>query len=134
MPDGSRAAQGAIFAVLSGNVFDNQSPPNAVPIYDRPPQDEQAMYIRIGEDSGSNSDTKIENGVQHDITIDVYSIYHGLQQVKYVMGQIYDLLQRATLTAAGFQITPPRMTFSTSFAEPDGSRGVLRFTTTTIEV
>lgn len=134
MPDGSRAVQGAIFAVLDGALLDAQSPANVVPVYDKPPQDEAAMYVRIGEDSGSNSDTKIENGVQHDIVIDVYSVYHGLQQVKYVMGQIYDLLQRATLTASGFQITPPRMTFSTSFVEPDGSRGVLRFTTTTIEV
>lgn len=131
MSDGSIALQDSVFAALNGNLTDISSA--AVPVYDRPPKESPPAFVRIGEDSHSNSDTKIENGVEHEFEVHVYSGYHGTREVKLVMGQIYAILQRASLTASGFQVTPPMMTFSTEFIEPDGSRGVMRFRSTTIQ-
>lgn len=125
MADGSQAVQGAIYTALNGNLTDLNS--SAVGVYDHVPQDTTPAFVAIGEDSVSNSDTKTENGIEVDAEVHTYSSYRGLQEVKLIMGQVYDLLQRGSLTAVGFQITPPRLTFETSFIEPDGARGVQRF-------
>ncbi len=122
MSDASLAVQTAIYARLSALL-------DPTPVYDNPgtPQDEVPIYVQIGEDNATPSNTKTHNGSEHVIEINVYSSKRGFAEVKGVLKRIYNELHRRDLSLTGFQATKPQFDFSECFGEPDGSRGVIRF-------
>ena len=128
MSDESRKLQAAVFSALNGNLTDEQSPANNVPVYDNVPENSAPTYVEIGDGTQTNDDTKDGDGVEHELVLDIYSSYRGRQRTLFVMDQIKALLNRASLSASGYQVSPPIFTFSTVFREPDGIRGVMRFT------
>jgi len=123
MADGGLAVQTAIFAALDAAL--------SVSVYDHVPQDEAAPFVSIGQDVATIEETKTRYGVEHTVEVNIYSSQRGLSQVKTIMGQVYDALHRVQLTVTGFDSSPPVYDFSASFIEPDGSRGVIRFTVRT---
>lgn len=100
---------------------------DAMSVYDVAPLNAPRPYCIVSSDTASNADTKTYNSVSHSITLDLYSAERGLVQVKTLMDTIYSRLHRWLPTVPGLQPTPLMFEFSDSFPEPEGSRGVLRF-------
>lgn len=102
-----------------------------VEVYDHVPQDTDQPFIKIGENTTSGDDTKTDLGVVHEVEVNVYSSYRGLKEVKLMIDAIREALNLAALTVSGYSSTQLRYVSSITFEEPDGTRGVIRFRTTT---
>lgn len=103
----------------------------AIPVYDHVPQDTAAPFVVVSDDLSRAVDTKTSNGVEHVVEVNLYSAQRGFGELKILMDSIYSTLQQEVLSVTGVHARPLRFDFSEVFAEPDGSRGVMRFRTTT---
>jgi len=121
------AAQSAIYAALNGamscSVFDDVPElPVGVP-------DGGFPYCNIGNDTAARWDNDSKTGSVVTLTIHHWSRARGFKEVKGLMGEAYDLLHRATLTASGYTVLDCLWEFSEAFVDPDGKtrHGVQRY-------
>lgn len=112
------------------------------PVYDDVPFLPEGMarenfpYVVIGDDTLIPFDNDTNVGVDATLTIHVWSKYRGRKEAKDIQGEIYTLLNRASLTITGFKVVDILFEFSETFVEQDGitRHGVQRFRITVQEV
>lgn len=126
--------QTAIYTTLSNGL--------SYPVYDDVPflpegaPTENFPYVVIGDDTLIPFDNDTDIGVEATLTIHVWSKYRGRIEVKDIQGEIYDLLNRSSLSISGFKVVDILFEFSETFTEEDGvtRHGVQRFRMTVQEV
>lgn len=93
------------------------------------PQDSPLPYLRARVTRCLEYDTKTQNGLDIEYTLDVYSSYHGHKEVLEISQIIYDALHDAPFTLAVGRNFFLRLVSQTTFLEPDGqtSRSTLVF-------
>lgn len=113
--------QKAVFARLN-NVL-------SIPVYDNVPDNAQAPYVVIGDDTLVEFDSDGTSGFEATVTVHSWSVYRGRAEVKNIMGLIYDALHRAELNVQGYNLLGCDCEFSETFLESDGvtRHGVQRF-------
>ncbi len=99
-------------------------------VFDRPPQDSSFPYVTIGESSGRDWSTKTSTGMEHLITLHVWSREGGRKQAANIMERIHALLHQGSLTVTGQILLMMRFTASTIQLENDGwtYRGSMQLT------
>jgi hypothetical protein len=119
--------QKSIFTALNGNVTGVSSA--NIPIYDDVPEGSVYPYVVIGEETTSNNGTKTLDGVEHTITLHVWSQYRGRREIKEIMQSVYEKLHNTAITVSGASLVNIRQEFSNTLAEQDGitRHGVMRF-------
>jgi len=119
--------QKAIFTKLNGNV-DGLAGAN-IPVYDDVPQQSNYPYVQIGEETSANNGTKTLDGVEHTLTMHIWSQYRGRREIKTIMKSVYDLLHNTAISVTGASLVNVRQEFSTTLSENDGitRHGVIRF-------
>lgn len=113
-------ADGALFALDGGT---------PISVYDDVPKDTAYPYVVIGEESTINNGSKTLDGIEHTITIHVWSQYRGRYEIKHIMQSIYENLHNADITVTDASLVNIRQEFSTTLQEADGitRHGVMRF-------
>jgi hypothetical protein len=96
------------------------------------PDNTEARYVVIGDDTHIEWDTDGTTGFESTITVhswDNDSVSRGMKAIKELMGAIYTALHRQSLTITGYQFTGCDFEFSETFIEADGvtRHGVQRF-------
>jgi hypothetical protein len=92
----------------------------SIPVYDDIPEDEDPIYIVIGDDEQAADDTKPRFGVSHRIQIDIWSSYSGYKEVKETIAAIYSALHRQSISVAGHESTPLQFEISDYLDDPSG--------------
>lgn len=127
-------AQQMIYGHLAGEI--------GCSVYDTVPFQPEAApatsfpYCVIGEDTGGNWSTDDTVGGAVMVTLHFWSRASGFREVKSLMANTYQRLNRAVLTADGFNATDCLWQFSTATNDPDGQtkHGVQRYRLTIHEV
>jgi hypothetical protein len=128
------AAQEIIYATLNGaiscDVYDD------VPFLPEGAPDDAFPYVVIGDDTHTSWDNDDIVGTSATITLHFWSRYQGRKEVKSLMGEARGLLNRASLSKAGYKIVDCLFEFSESFTDPDGRtrHGVQRYRLTLQEI
>ena len=117
--DSQWAVQQAVHTALTGDAALIALVP-AARITDHVPQDSAFPYISIGESSAGEWDSKDSDGMEQTLTINAWSQYRGLKEVKQIMGAIVDALDKAALTVTGHDLVLLRFEFSDTMLDPDG--------------
>lgn len=73
-------------------------------VYDDVPETADMPYIRIGRDSFSSDGSKTHEACWATVTIDAYSDYNGLKEVKELSGAISEALSGINTVINGFSI------------------------------
>jgi hypothetical protein len=99
------------------------------PVYDHVPQVSAFPYIVIGDDTSIAFDTDESVGSESTLTIHVWSQYRGKMQVKEILQEIYDKLNRADIAVSGCHLVECVAEFQETYLESDGltRHGVIRF-------
>jgi len=119
--------QKSIFTALNNNITGIGSA--KIPIYDDVPEGTVYPYVVIGEETSSNNGTKTLDGVEHTLTLHVWSQYRGRREIKEIMQSVYEKLHNTAITVTGASLVNIRQEFSNTLAEQDGitRHGVMRF-------
>ena len=119
--------QKSIFTALNNNVTGVSSA--KIPIYDDVPEGTVYPYVVIGEETSSNNGTKTLDGVEHTLTLHVWSQYRGRREIKEIMQSVYEKLHNTAITVTGASLVNIRQEFSNTLAEQDGitRHGIMRF-------
>ena len=119
--------QKAIYDTLDGSVtgMDGAS----VTVYDDVPEDVSYPYVILGEETTANNGSVTLDGVEHTLTIHVWSQYRGRREIKEIMESVYSLLHNTAISVSGASLVNIRQEFSNTLAENDGitRHGVMRF-------
>ena len=93
-------------------------------------------YCVIGDDTLLPWDNDSFVGTDCTVTLHFWSRSTGMAQVKGLMGEAYDLLNRAALTKTGYQVIDCLWEFSNAVNDPDGvtKHGIQRYRLTIQEV
>lgn len=89
-------------------------------IFDFVPEDEDAPYVVIGEDTAIDFDTKTDNGFEITITIHSWNYENsGRRSVKQIMGCIYDALHKneGSVIVQGYELILLYCEFQETFQE-----------------
>lgn len=89
-------------------------------VYDSVPQTEVFPYVTIGEDAHSGWTTNTTLGTDAQLVINSWSRDRGRKETKLIQAQIYNALNRASLTYLGYDIINIELLDSTSFIDADG--------------
>ncbi len=116
-------------------VFDRLVDQVPFPVYDRPPQtedagdDESFPYLTIGEDTFTPWDDDFTQGYESELNVHTWSRYRGRKEVKEIQQTIYDALHRHSISIAGYATINLHFEFADSVRDPDGltHHGVSRF-------
>lgn len=119
--------QTAIYTALNGNVTGIDDA--VIAVYDDVPEGSAYPYVILGEETTANNGSTTLDGIEHTLTIHVWSQYRGRREIKLIMQSCYDLLHNAAITVSGASLVNIRQEFSTTLAENDGitRHGVMRF-------
>lgn len=119
--------QQAVFSALNGNVTGLNG--SNITVYDDVPEDVVYPYVIIGEETALNFGSKTLDGVEHTLTIHVWSQYRGRREIKQIMQSVYEILHEADINVSGASLVNIRQEFSTTLAENDNitRHGVMRF-------
>lgn len=121
------AAQEIVFDALSGQI--------TAGVYDDVPYLPEGMprqnfpYVVIGDDTTAAWDTDDTLGKEITLTVHIWSRTAGFKQTKSIMGEVYDILNRGTLSKTGYNVVDCLCEFSQAMRDPDGEtrHGVMRF-------
>ncbi len=119
--------QQAIFTALNGNVSGIDSA--NVSVSDDVPENTTYPQVVIGEETAANNGTKDVDGIEHTLTLHVWSQYRGRREIKEIMQSVYQLLHDAAITVSGASLVNIRQEFNNTLMENDGitRHGVMRF-------
>lgn len=126
MANAELEVQRTIYQTLSG---DTTLGNDIQGVFDHVPQNQAFPYVVIGDDTQIQWDTDDQNGHEVTVTLHTWSRYEGREQVKRIMGRIYDLLQSQNLSVSGYNTVYVLFEFSETLLDPDGltRHGVQRF-------
>ncbi len=110
------AVQSAIYTALTG---DTGLMALIEGVYDSVPETEVFPYVTIGEDSHASYTTNTTLGTDVSCVIHTWSRDRGKKETKTIQGEIYDALNRASLTYAGHKIVNCELESSDSFVDAD---------------
>jgi Protein of unknown function (DUF3168) len=125
------AVQTAIYEALSDAL--------PVRVLDRAGPNEPFPYVTIGEFTGTSADSLIEQGVDLECTVHVWSRQKGTRETQELMEAAKDTLDRRRFQMIGFandfQWVATAWTYAQTLRDPDGitTHGVLRFTVMTYQ-
>ena len=91
--------QQAIFSTLDGNTTGLSGA--SVSIFDNADESTAYPYVLIGEETTANNGTKTLDGIEHTLTIHVWSQYRGLREIKEIMQSVYTNLHNTDITVSG---------------------------------
>lgn len=119
--------QTAVFNALDGGL--------SYPVYDDAPFLPEGQpttgfpYVVIGDDTAIAFDADDTKGMEATVTIHIWSRSHGRKEAKGILGEIYTILHRASLTAAGYSFVDCFFEFSQVEVDTDGitRHGVARY-------
>lgn len=119
--------QQSIFNKLDGNTTGLSGA--SVSIFDNADESTAYPYVLIGEETTANNGTKTLDGIEHTLTIHVWSQYRGLREIKEIMQSVYENLHNTDITVSGASLVNVRQEFSTTLVENDNltRHGVMRF-------
>ena len=89
-------------------------------VYDHVPQDTDAPFVVIGDDTAIDFDTKSNNGWEITLTIHCWDFEKaGRKSIKNIMGHIYDALHKSesNITVTGFSLIYMQQEYSESFQD-----------------
>lgn len=89
-------------------------------IFDRPPQGTAFPYITLGESTGSDWSSKTTTGMEHQVTLHIWSREGGRKQAASIMERVHTLLHDANLTVTGHTLVMMRFMTSRIVLESDG--------------
>jgi hypothetical protein len=110
-------------------IFDKLTTGLTVSVYDVVPQDPTFPYVVIGEDTALAWDTDDSTGTDSTLTIHTWSRYQGRKETKDIMQDIYEQLNRVSLTLTAGEVIMIDYEFAETFLDSDGEsrHGVMRF-------
>lgn len=121
-------AQEIVFTALSAgsigaNVYDD------VPYLPEGMPGQNFPYVVIGDDTTAPWDTDETLGKEVNITLHIWSRAAGFKETKLIMGNIYDTLNRGSLSKAGYNVVDCLCEFTETVRDPDGEtrHGIMRF-------
>jgi len=116
----------AIFNALNGNLGTAQVYANG-----NAPDNLQAVYVTIGNDTHVEFDNDTSLGFESTITLHAFDKtgQRGFVNLKPLMGECYNLLHRANIAVNGFKLLGIDQEFEDAFIDSDGltPHGVLRY-------
>jgi len=120
-------AQQAVFDALSGNI--SAAVYDAVPVLPSGQPLANFPYVVIGNDTHRPWDNDDTVGSNSTVTLHVWSRAKGFKEAKTILGEIYDILHRASLAQAGYNMLDCLWEFSDTTDDPDGvtRHGVARY-------
>lgn len=98
-------------------------------VLDDVPSNQAYPFIRLGEDTAIDYDTKTLQGGEFTIELHIWSQYKGSKECKQIMDKVHDLLHDSSLSVTGFNLINLRFEFSDIMIDPDGvtRHGIMRF-------
>lgn len=111
-------------------IFDALTPALApVPVVDLAGPNQSYPYASIGELTAGEADLLIEQAVDIELTVHVWSRQPGMQECEQLMARAKDALDRRRLPATGFQWVTTIWNFAGTMRDADGKtrHGILRF-------
>lgn len=127
MPGFSHAPlQRAVFQALDGDAELKEIIPY---VYDRAPQNAEFPYIAMDESIASDWSTKTTTGVEHALTLHIWSREGGRMQTATAMEHIHRILHNGSLAVDGHSLVMSHFVSSSIRLESDGwtYHGVMRF-------
>ena len=133
--DSQWALQQAVHTALTGDATLKTLIGDPARVYDHVPQDTAFPYVVIGEATSipGEAEAKGQDMFEQTLTIHTWSEYWGFSEVKRIMTAIVDVLDRASLSVAGYTLLEIKFEFSDVSLDPDQitKHGVQRFRATT---
>lgn len=116
-------------AAVQKAVFDALTSALPVPVLDQAGPNQAFPYVTIGEFIGGESDALIEEGVDLELTVHVWSRQPGMQECGELMEAAKGALDRQRFDVAGFQWVDTIWNYAQTLRDPDGKtrHGILRF-------
>lgn len=111
MSDAQGALQTGLYSALNGNV--------GATVYDTVPQGTAYPYVTIGDSTAVDWDTKSEVGQDHTVTIHTWVRGKSRLAAKTIMGAIFGLLHRGSITVAGHSVIESRVIYADVLQDPD---------------
>lgn len=98
-------------------------------VYDDVPEGSTYPYVVIGEQTAVNFGSKTLDGLEHTLTVHVWSQYRGRKEAKEIMERIYNILHESNLSVTGANLVNLRQEFETTLVDSDGitRHGIMRF-------
>jgi hypothetical protein len=90
-----------------------------VPVFDDVPDNEEAPYVVVGDDNFIAFDMDGKTGFEVTITIHSWTRFRGREHIKYLQGQIYDVLHRQQLQLDRYNVITVARETSMSVLDPD---------------
>lgn len=128
------AAQQIVFSTLDGNV--GAGVYNHVPYLPEGMPSDSFPYVHIGRDSSVPWDNDSFTGLNVTTELHIWSRADGDKECKTIMKAVYDLLHRATLVKANYDVVDCLCMYQEVLDDPDGEtiHGVMRFRLTLQDV
>lgn len=89
-------------------------------IYDHVPANAAFPYVAIGETESVPWGAKDFSGMEHTLTLNVWSRYKGRKEAKQIMAAIHDALHEAALSVTGQTLVNLRFKSAGTRLESDG--------------
>lgn len=98
-------------------------------VFDAVPEDTVLPCVVIGEGTSVDDGSKTLDARDYIFTVDVWSAYSGMKEIKNIMKQVYALLHEFSLSVSGANLIDLRCEFTTQVIEGDGvtRHGIMRF-------
>lgn len=110
----STNAQTKVYQVLTGaNIAAGR-------VYDHAPQDVVFPFVEIGESVETEDDNAASQGVEHVLTLHVWSRYRGQKEIKDIVAAIRGALHQQSLTVTGLASCNSYVDGVTHLIEDDG--------------
>lgn len=120
--------QKSIFETLAGNaaVVSLLGGPH---IHEQAPRDARFPYITFGQTSVRDWSTGTESGLEHIVTLHVWSRSGGKKQVEEIIAAMNAALGEAVLSLNGHALINLRFEFADARRDPDGEtlHGIVRY-------
>ena len=120
------ALQTALYSRLNG---DSALGDLVTGVFDAVPEDTVLPSVVIGEGTTVDNATKTLDIRDYIFTVDVWSAYQGMKQIKDIMSRVYLLLHEYSLSVSGANLIDLRCEFTTQVIDGDGvtRHGIMRF-------
>ncbi|MDX2259411.1 MAG: DUF3168 domain-containing protein [Hyphomicrobiaceae bacterium] len=98
-------------------------------VFDDVPREARPPYVTFGLTTLADWSTGEAEGVEHVVTLQVWSRENGRREALEIMGVLRDLLHQTALDPDGHRLVDLRHELSEARREPEGDtyRGVIRF-------
>ena len=120
------ALQTALYSRLNG---DSALGDLVTGVFDAVPEDTVLPCVVIGEGTSVDDGSKTLDARDYIFTVDVWSAYQGMKQIKDIMSRVYLLLHEYSLSVSGANLIDLRCEFTTQVIDGDGvtRHGIMRF-------